>query len=87
MVKVFLAFEMRKVGCFVALIFGIYVKFLDLLFLNKFTIISLTLLSPLQTILLLSPLNTFETNSDYQSVFNKKIGNITILLKSWMKYL
>ena len=37
--------EIKKRNFFIAQIFGIYIKFLDLLFLDEFTFISLALLS------------------------------------------
>ena len=64
--------EVKKIDFFVALIFGTYVKSLDLLFLNKFTIILLALLSPPLTTLLSTALNAFDANSDNLIVFNKK---------------
>ena len=86
--KVFLALGVRKVGFLIALIFSIYIKFLNLLFLNlldKFTTILLTLLSISKTLLFLS-LNAFEVESDNLIVFNNKINNAAILLKSWIKH-
>ena len=71
-----------KVGSFIALIFGICVKFLDLLFWDEFTTILLALLLLLLIISLSSDLNIFKANSlDDSIVFNKKISGIAILLK------
>ena len=66
-------------------IFGIYVKFLDLLFLDKFTTVSLILLLLLLTTSLLLALNAFKVKFDNFVVFNKKISNIAILFKPKMK--
>ena len=73
--------EIRKIDFFVTLIFGIYIKFLDLLFLDKFTTVSLTLLLSLLTTLLLLILNTFKAKFDNPVIFNKKISVVAILLK------
>ena len=83
MLKTFLALEVKKIGFSIALIFGICIKFLDLLFLDKFTIVLLTLLLllPLTTLLSLS-LNIFKANSlDNLDIFNKKTSGAAILLK------
>ena len=75
----------KKVDSPIALIFGIYVKFLDLLFFNllkKSTIVSLTLALPLSTIFLLLALNAFKANfSDNPIIFNIEVNNTVILLK------
>ena len=84
--KDFLVLGVRKVDFFVALIFGIYVKFLDFLFLDKFTTVLLAFLPPLSTTLFLSAQNTFKANSDNSVVFNRKISYATILLKPWIKH-
>ena len=87
MVKNFLALEVKKLHSFIAPIFGIYVKFLDFLFLDKFTTVLLALLPPLSTILLLLALNTFGANlSNDLVIFNKKISGAATLLKPWMKH-
>ena len=69
----------RKLGFLVVLIFGIYVKFLDFLFLDKFTTIPLFLL-PTSTILLSSTLNAFVAKFDDPVVFNREVSSIAILL-------
>ena len=67
----------KKIGFFIALIFNIYIKFLD-----EFKTVLLTLLLPSPTTLLLSLLNAFRANiSDNAFVFNKEINNAAILLK------
>ena len=59
--------------------------FLDLLFLDKFTTVSLAL-PPLPTIiLLLLALNVFKAKSDNPVFFNKKVNNAAILFKLWIK--
>ena len=74
--------EIKKVNSSIILIFGIYVKFLDLLFLDKFKTVLLALLLPWSTTLLLLALNAFGDNFlDDLVIFNKKINSITILLK------
>ena len=78
--KTFLALEVRKINFSIASIFGIYVNFLDLLFLDEFTIVLLALLL-ISKILLLSILNLFEVKFDDLIAFNSKISNATILLK------
>ena len=67
--KIFLVSKVRKIGFLIALIFGIHVKFLDLLFLNKFTAVFLTLLSPSPTTLLSLVLKTFEAKFDNSIIF------------------
>ena len=68
-------------GSFIALIIAIYIKFLDLLFLNKFITILLALLLFLSKILLILALNAFEAKFDNPIILNKEISNIAILLK------
>ena len=72
----------RKISFSIALIFSIYLKSLDLLFLDKFTNVSLVLLPPLSTMSLSSILNAFEADFNIPVVFNREISNIAILLKS-----
>ena len=81
MVKSFLVLKVWKLGFFIAPIFGIYLDFLDFLFLNKFTTISLALLSLSPTTSLLSALNAFEANFDNQIVFNKEVNDALIMTK------
>ena len=83
--KVFLVLKIKKVDFFVALIFDKCINFLDLLFLDKFIIVSLALLLLSLTTLLLSALNTFGAKSNDLVIFNKKISNAIILLKLWIK--
>ena len=78
--KVFLVLDIKKLGLSVAPIFGIYVKFLNFLFLDKFTTIPLALLSTLITSLSLA-LNTFAAESNDPVAFNSKISSAAILLK------
>ena len=79
--KVFLLLEVRKVNFLIAPIFGIHIKFRDLLFLNEFTIVLLSLLPLRSTTLLLLILNTFSIKFDNLVVFNIEITNTVILLK------
>ena len=79
--KIFLASEVKKIDFPIALIFDIYVEFLDLLFFDKFMTISLALALLLPTNLLLSALNVFEIKFDDLIVFNREINSIAILLK------
>ena len=73
----------RIIDSFIALIFGTYIRFLDLLFLNKLTIVLLALLPLSPITLLLLALNIFRANfSNDLIIFNKKINSATILLKS-----
>ena len=81
MVKDFLTLRFRKVSSSIILIFSIHVKFLDLLFLDKFMTVSLALLPPLPTISLSSVLNAFEAKFDNPVVFNREISYTVILLK------
>ena len=83
--KVFLALGIKKLGSLIASIFGTRIDFLDLLFLDKFTIVSLVFLSLSSTISLLSTLNAFGANSHNLIVFNREINSAAILLKSLMK--
>ena len=85
MLKIFLTLGIKKIDFSIALIFDIYVKFLDLLFLDKFTTILLALL--LSSKILSSLIwNAFGTNFlDGLFVFNIEINNTAILLKSWIK--
>ena len=79
----FLILRVRKLSSLVALIFGIYIKFRDLSFLdllNKFTTILLALLST-STILLSLALNVFKAKSDNLIVFNNKVSRVAIPLK------
>ena len=71
----------KKLGSPVVSIFGIYVKFLDFLFLDKFTTVSLAL-PPISTTLLSRALNAFKAKSDDLIAFNSKISSAAILLKS-----
>ena len=77
-------FGVRKLGSFVAPIFGKCVKFLDFSFFEKFTTVLLGLLSTPIT-LLLSTLNIFYTKFDNLVVFNSKVSNATILVKPPIK--
>ena len=70
----------RKVSFFIVLIFGIYIKFLDLLFLDKFMFILLALPSTLTTLLLLA-LNAFKAKSNNLVAFKSKINSARIQLK------
>ena len=70
--------EIRKIRFFIASIFGIYIQFLDLLFMNKFTTILLALPSTLTNLLSLA-LNTFNVKFDDLVAFNNKISSIAIL--------
>ena len=72
--------KIQKIDSFVALIFGIFVKFLDLLFLAKFKTILLVLQLTLSTSLL-SVLNVFKIKFDNPIVFNNKVNSAAILLK------
>ena len=83
--KAFLALRIKKIDFLIASIFGICIKFLDSLFLHKFTTISLTLLLTLTTLLSLA-VNAFEAKLDDLITFNSKVSGVIILLKSWMKY-
>ena len=84
--KAFLALGVRKLDSPVASIFGTRVKFLDLLFLNKFTTILLARL-PTPTTLLLLALNVFRPDSlDDLVVFNKEVSDAAILLKPRIKH-
>ena len=74
-----------KLDSLIALIFGIYVKFLDFLFLVEFMTILLALLST-STILLSLAINTFNLKFGNLIVFNKDISSAAILLKPWIKY-
>ena len=79
--KNFLALKIKKVGSPVALILGIYIKFLD-----EFTTVLLVILLSPSKISLSSALNTFGSDSSDDSViFNKKVSGIAILLKPWIK--
>ena len=78
--KAFLVLEVTKFDFFVVLIFSIYVKFLDLIFLNKFTIFTSTLLSTSTTLLSLA-LNAFRAKPDNLISFNSKLNSVAILLK------
>ena len=80
-VKIFLILELKKIGFFIALILNIYMKFLNLLFLDKFKIVLLALLLPL-TISLLLVLNNFGAKFDNLITFNNRINSTTTLLKS-----
>ena len=83
---IFLVLMVKKLDTSVALIFGTHVKFLDFLFLNKFTIVLLALSLLSLTISFSSALNVFGANSlNNLVVFNKKVNNAAILLKLWMK--
>ena len=74
--------KVKKIGFFVASIFSIYVKFLDLLFLNKFKTVSLALPSSPLTILLSLALNTLRANFlDDPDILNRKKSDIAVLLK------
>ena len=81
MINGFFNIRIRKLSFPVALIFGIHVDFLDLLFLAKFTTVILVLTPPLPTTLLLSVFNAFKAKFDNLVVFNKKINNAAIMLK------
>ena len=89
--KASLALGVKKIGSPIALIVGIRVEFPDLLFfdfldLDEFLIVSLTLLLPPPTTLLLPALNVFRVNfSDDLIIFNIKVSDIAILLKPQMK--
>ena len=84
--KVFLALEVKKLDSSIALIFGIRIKFLDFLVLNKFTTVLLAIpLLPL-TILLLLPFSVFESKFGDLVLFNREVNNTAILLKPGMKY-
>ena len=86
MIKNFLALGVKNIDFFIALIFDIYAKFLDLSFSNKFTIVLLALLSPsLSTILLSLALNIFMAKSNNLIVFNKEVSSKAILLKPYIK--
>ena len=75
--KIFLVLGFTNIDFFVALIFGICVKFLD-----KFIIVLLAILLLLSTTLLLLALNIFRANClNNLIVFNKKINGAAILLK------
>ena len=79
--KAFLVLGVRKLGSPIALIFGIYVDFL-----NKFLIILLALLPPLPTTLLSLALNAFGANSlNNLVIFNIKVSDVAILLKPLIK--
>lgn len=78
--KAFLLLKVKKIDYLVALI---YMKFLDFLNLNKFLNILLTLL--LLTTLLSSTLSAFGIKFDNVVVFNIKVNDAVILLKSWIK--
>ena len=77
--------KVRKIDFFVAPIFGICIEFLDLLFLNKLTIVSLVLPPSPLTILSLLALNIFGIDFNNPVIFNKRISDTAILLKPWMK--
>ena len=78
--------RLRKIGFFITLIFDIYIKFLDLLFVDKFTIVLLVLLLSLSTTPFLLALNAFGALFDNPFIFNKEVSNSTILLKSLIKH-
>ena len=80
--KAFLALGVRKLSFPIAPIFGTRVKFLDFLFLDKFTTVLLALPLPPPTTSLSSDLNVFRANSlNHPVVFNKKVSSTVILLK------
>ena len=86
--KAFLVLEVKKLGSPIALIFRIYVNYLDFLFLDldeSTTVLSALLLLPLTTSLLpaLKALKT--TFLDDLVVFNIEVSGAAILLKSRMK--
>ena len=83
--KTFLTSRVKKVVSLIALLFGIYINFLDLLFLDKFTIVLLALPLILK-ILLLSALNAYRAKFDNLVTFNNKVNNAVILLKPWIKH-
>ena len=71
----------RKLGFFVAPIFGIHVDFLDFLFLDKFITVLLAL-SPLSpTTSLSSALNAFGAKLNNPVIFNREVDDVAILLK------
>ena len=79
----YLALWIRKVGYFIALIFGTQVEFLDLLFLDlldKCITILLVLPSTLTTSLL-SAVNAFKAKFNDLIAFNSNINSAVILLK------
>ena len=80
--KAFLASRIRKLGSPVAPIFGTHVKFLDFLFLDKFTTIPLALSPSSPTTSLSSALNAFGADFDNPVVFNREVSSAAILLKS-----
>ena len=71
----------KKLGYPITPIFDIYVEFLDLLFLDKFIIVLLTLLPPSSSTSLLLALNIFEADFNDSIVFNKEISSTASLLK------
>ena len=76
--KAFLALRVKKIGSLIAPIFGTNIKFLD-----EFIIILLILLSPPLITLLSLGLNAFKAHFSKDSIiFNKKVNNVLILLKS-----
>ena len=78
--------EVRKLGSPIASIFGICIKFLDLLFLDEFTTVLLVLPPPPLTTSLLSALNIFKANFLHNPVvFNREARGAAILLKLWIK--
>ena len=68
-------------GFCIASIFGTCIKFLDLLFLDKFTTVLLALLLSLSTTSFSLVLNVFKAKCDDLIIFNRKLINATILLK------
>ena len=86
-----LALRVKKICFFIAIIFDLYINFLDLLFfdlldLDKFITVLLAFLLLFPTILLLLALNVFKAEFLYDLiVFNIEISSITILLKPLIK--
>ena len=74
----------RKIDSLIALIFGTRIDFLDLCFLDKFTIVLLAFLLILTTLLLLV-LNAIRAKFDNQITFNSKVNGTIILLKLKIK--
>ena len=73
-------FDVEKLEFGITLIFKIYIKGLDELFLNKFITVLLALVPLLSTTLLLSSLNTLKVKFNNSIIFNKGISYATILI-------
>ena len=80
--KVFFASKVKKLGSLISWIYSIYVNFLNLLFLDKFTTILLALSLSSSTNSLLSIPNAFEAKLYNLVIFNREVSDIAILLKS-----